>query len=189
VRELSHHVLDLLENALAAGATQVVLQICEDSGQDMLSIEIQDNGRGMDAETQARALDPFFTTRTTRHVGLGLPLLKAAAERCNGGLTLASTPGRGTLVRAWFQREHIDRAPLGDMPSTLLGALLSSRGDWDLVYAHRVDEGVFELDTREMREVLGEDIPLSHPAIRQWLEEYLEQGYAELYTGLWADRL
>ncbi len=174
-------MLDLLENSLAAGATQVVLRICEDSGQDALTIEIQDNGRGMDAETQERALDPFFTTRTTRHVGLGLPLFKAAAERCNGGLSLVSILGQGTQVRAWFQRQHIDRAPLGDMASTLLGALLSSHADWDLVYEHRVDRQVFQLDTREMREMLG-DIPLSHPAVRQWLEEYLQQGYAELYA-------
>lgn len=182
MRELSHHVLDLLENALAAGATRVDLTICEDTREDTLVIEIRDNGRGMDAETQARALDPFFTTRATRHVGLGLPLLKAAAERCNGGLTLDSAPGQGTQVRAWFQHSHIDRAPLGDMASTILGALLADHSAWDLVYKHRVDDTEFELDTRQVRDALG-DIPLSHPAVRQWLEEYLCQGYAALYAG------
>jgi hypothetical protein len=181
VRELSHHVLDLLENSLAAGATVLTLRIDEDTREDLLVIEVQDNGRGMDTEMQKRAVDPFFTTRTTRHVGLGLPLLKAAAERCEGGLELASAVGEGTRVRAWFAREHIDRAPLGDMIGTLLGALLSSRSDWELVFEHRVDGETFGLDTRELRETLG-DVPLSHPAVRQWLEEYLQQGYAELYA-------
>ncbi len=181
MRELSHHVLDLLENSLAAGATLVTLRIDEDTEKDLLVIEVQDDGRGMDAEMQKRALDPFFTTRTTRHVGLGLPLLMAAAERCDGGLELESDVGKGTRVKAWFVWEHIDRAPLGDMIGTLLGALLASHSNWDLVFAHRVDGDTFGLDTRELRETLG-DVPLSHPAVRQWLEEYLQQGYAELYA-------
>ncbi len=181
MRELSHHVLDLLENALAAGATLVTLRIEEDTQRDLLAIEVQDDGRGMDADMQKRAVDPFFTTRTTRHVGLGLPLLKAAAERCEGGLVLDSAVGKGTRVRAWFAWEHIDRAPLGDMIGTLLGALLTSRSDWEMVFEHRVDGDTFGLDTRELREALG-DVPLSHPAVRQWLEEYLQQGYAELYA-------
>ncbi len=186
MRELSHHVLDLLENALAAGATRVDLTIIEDTRKDILTIEIRDNGRGMDAEMQKRALDPFFTTRATRHVGLGLPLLQAAAERCNGGLSLNSAPGQGTVVRAWFQHSHIDRAPLGDMASTILGALLADYGSWDLVYVHRVNDKTFELDTRQVRQELGE-IPLSHPAVRRWLEDLLAQGYAELYAGVQAD--
>lgn len=181
MRELSLHVLDLLENALAAGASLVTCTICEDTRANTLVIQVQDDGRGMDAETQARALDPFYTTRTTRRVGLGLPLLKAAAELCNGGLTVDSAVGRGTTVRAWFEYDHIDRAPLGDMAGTLLGALLYGRASWDLVYQHRADNRTFALDTREMREMLGE-APLSHPAVRQWLEEYLRQGFVELYA-------
>lgn len=179
MRELSLHVLDLLENALAAGASEIRVTINEDTRQNRLQITVADDGRGMDAETQARAVDPYYTTRTTRHVGLGLPLFKAAAERCAGGLSLASELGVGTTVVATFQRDHIDRAPLGDMVSTLMGALLSDREGWDLHYAHRVDDQEFCLDTAEVREVLG-DVSLKHPAVREWLETFLRQGYEEL---------
>jgi len=180
VRELSLHVLDLLENSLAAGASQIRLGIEEDTRANLLVITVADNGRGMDRETQALAVGPFYTTRTTRHVGLGLPLLKAAAERCEGGLELHSEVGVGTTVRVSFQRDHIDRAPMGDLVSTLMGALLSSRRGWDLVFTHRFDQHEFGLDTSEARELLG-DVPLTHPAVREWLESYLRQGYEELY--------
>jgi len=173
VRELSLHVLDVLENALAADATLIELEINEDSAANRLSIRVTDNGRGMDAETVARVSDPFFTTRTTRDIGLGLPLFRAAAQRCNGDLTLRSQRGVGTEVLAEFERDHLDRAPLGDMKSTLLGVILSDRVR-DLRYEHRVDGRSFGLDTRELRAVLG-DVPFTHPSVRDWLEEYLDQ--------------
>ena len=173
MRELSLHILDVLENGLAAGATLLELEIIESSARNLLSIRVSDNGRGMDARTLARVTDPFFTTRTTRDVGLGLPLLRAAAERCNGRLTIDSQPGQGTRVVADFERDHIDRAPLGDMKSTLLGVILSE-GACDLCYAHRVDAREFGVDTRELRARLG-GVPLTHPSVRAWLEEYLDQ--------------
>jgi len=178
VRELSLHILDALQNSLEAGASKVTLTIEEDLRADRLTITVTDNGRGMDAETVQKALDPFFTTRQTRHVGLGLPLFAAAAQRCNGELTIESEPGRGTRVRATFQHSHIDRAPLGDMRSTLLSFLLSGR-PVDLHYVHRVDGHQFEFDTAEMRAELGE-VPLSHPAVREWLSEFIAEGEREL---------
>ncbi len=180
MRELSLHVLDLIENSLAAGAQRVRVSIDEDTRANSFRICVADDGCGMDAETQARAVDPYYTTRTTRHVGLGLPLMKAAAERCAGCFDLTSQLGKGTTVTAVFQRDHIDRAPLGDMVSTLMGALLRGGDRWDLEYIHRVDDRKFELDTAQIREVLG-DISFGHPAVREWLESYLRQGYEELY--------
>jgi len=179
VRELSLHILDLLENAIEAGATLVQVQIVEDHAKNRLIIEITDNGHGMDRATLERVTDPFFTTRKTRHIGLGIPLLKAATERCGGGLTIESEPGKGTRVRAEFVWDHIDRAPLGDMRSTLL-AILVSNTECDLVYRHRVDDRVFELDTREIRQHLG-DVPLSHPRVWRWLDDYIAEGLRELY--------
>ena len=188
MRELSHHILDLLENAIAAGARHITLSIVEDTTigteqGDRLEITVGDDGRGMDAETLKRIKDPFFTTRTTRHVGLGVPLLTAAAERCDGGLTITSQPGQGTTVKAWFAWHHIDRAPLGDMGATLLGALLAQREGQsppELHYEHWVNGRTFELDTQEIRELLG-DLPLSHPQVRTWLEDYIQQGLDSLY--------
>ncbi len=179
MRELSLHLLDLVQNSLEAGATHITIEIEENLAEDRLTMRVTDNGRGMDADTVRRVTDPFFTTRKTRHVGLGLPLLKAAAELCAGRLTVQSAPGQGTTVIAEFQHSHIDRAPLGDMPATLMTILLAER-PVDLHYAHRVNGREFVLDTRELREVLGE-VPLTHPKVRQWLYDYLRQGEA----GLW----
>ena len=187
MRELSLHILDAVENSLEAGAMHIELTIDEDLTTDRLTITIVDNGRGMDEQTVAQVLDPFFTTRQTRHVGLGLPLFAAAAERCNGTLTVESQPGQGTTVRATFQHSHVDRAPLGDMKSTLLGAFLAQRtarpGRADLHYVHRVESRVFEFDTAEMRRELGE-IPLSHPKVRQWLAEFIAEGEREVQQAL-----
>ena len=177
MRELSLHVLDALENSLEAGATCIELVIEENMAADRLSITIRDNGRGMDKAQLDRIFDPFFTTRSTRHVGLGVPLFKAAAERCNGSLTVASQPGEGTLLQAVFQHSHIDRAPLGDTTGTLLAVILA--GSCDVHYAHRVDGEMFEFHTADMRAELGE-IPLTHPAVRKWLQEFIVEGEQKL---------
>lgn len=177
MRELSLHILDALENALEAGASRVELTIDEDPQADRLHITIRDNGRGMSAEQLVRAFDPFYTTRKTRRVGLGLPLFRAAAQRCNGDVTLASEEGQGTTLQATFQYSHIDRAPLGDMVGTLLAFLL--RGECDLVYRHRVGEREFAFDTAEIRAALG-GVPLSHPEVRRWLRAFIVEGEKSL---------
>ncbi|MEW6308304.1 MAG: ATP-binding protein [Bacillota bacterium] len=128
MRELSLHVLDLAQNAVEAGATALEVRISEDRGTDTLTITVTDNGRGMSAELAACATDAFTTTRTTRRVGLGLPFLAAAAEACGGGVTVESSPGAGTTIRAKFQLSHIDRAPLGDMAGTIAVILAANPG-------------------------------------------------------------
>jgi hypothetical protein len=186
MRELSLHILDALENSLEAGATSIELTIEENLTADLMTITIQDNGRGMSEDQLAHIYDPFFTTRTTRHVGLGIPLFKAAAERCGGDLTITSQLGEGTTLRATFQHSHIDRAPLGDVASTLMAVILSDVGD--LHFAHRVDglaggEREFELDTAAMRAELG-GVPLTHPEVRKWLQDFIAEGERELGEGL-----
>jgi anti-sigma regulatory factor (Ser/Thr protein kinase) len=178
VLELSLHVLDVLENAVEAGATRIKLRIEEDFEADRLVIEVVDNGRGMDENTLARVLDPFFTTRRTRHVGLGLPLFAAAAERCNGWLHVGSQVGQGTRVIATFQHSHIDRAPLGDLRGALLAFLMTDR-PVDLHYAHRVNGRTFEFDTGRLRDELG-GAPLTLPAVRRWLAKFIAEGEDEL---------
>jgi anti-sigma regulatory factor (Ser/Thr protein kinase) len=178
VRELSLHILDALENSVEAGATRIELLIEEDLKKDILKIVIRDNGRGMSEEFAWQVLDPFVTTRTTRHVGLGLPLFAAAAERCNGNLRIESKLGVGTTVTATFQHSHIDRAPLGDLSGTLMAVILSQR-PVDILYRHKVNGRAFELDTADVRREL-DPVPLSHPAVRQWLESVLAEGIAGL---------
>jgi len=148
MEDLSLHILDVVENCLAASATRVEIAIIEDTERDLLSLEIRDNGRGMDAETCRKALDPFYTTRTTRRVGLGLPLLAQAAREGGGHFELESEPGRGTTVRAVFQRSHPDRKPLGDVAATL-ETILTGRPELDLQFAHHKDSKlVAELASR-----------------------------------------
>jgi anti-sigma regulatory factor (Ser/Thr protein kinase) len=185
MRELSLHILDVVENAIEAGAHHVDLIVVEDLDGDRLRILARDDGRGMDAETVKQARNPFFTTRTTRHVGLGIPLFAAAAERCAGALTINSTPGKGTRIEATFQHSHVDRAPLGDMPGTLMCILMREQ-DLDVHYTHRVvqhgSECAFELDTAQIKQALG-DVPLYLPNVRHWLSEFIAQGEQQLREG------
>lgn len=178
MRELALHILDLVQNAREAGARHVAVRITEAAADDALAIEIRDDGRGMDAATVARVTDPFFTTRTSRHVGLGLPLAAAGAQQAGGGIVIESTPGEGTCVKLRYRWHHWDRPPMGDLPATLMAILL---GDADLAlqYVHQVDQRAFCLDSQELRQVL-EDVPLSHPAVRAWLNDFLRTGEAAL---------
>ena len=174
------HILDILQNGLEAGASRIELAIEEDLSKDLLHITITDNGRGMDKVTLDRVRDPFFTTRTTRRVGLGIPLFAATAERCNGSFTIESAPGEGTTIAATFQHSHIDRPPIGDMVTTLLSVILGQE-QVVLHYRHQIDERKFEFDTEEVRIRLGE-VPLSHPLVRKWLREYLQEGLSALHS-------
>ena len=168
------HILDVIQNSIEAGASKIEITIEENLEKNLFQFEVSDNGRGMSAEQIAGILDPFYTTRTTRHIGLGLPLLLESCRRCDGDLTINSTPGEGTTLQASFRHNHIDRAPLGDMPTVLLAALLSENPvDWR--YVHRLNGEEFRLDSSEIRREL-EDIPLTHPKVRQWLMDVLLEG-------------
>lgn len=149
MEDLSLHILDVVENSITAGAREVRILIDENEAENRLSLEITDDGTGMDEEMRGRVLDPFFTTRTTRRVGLGLPLLAQAARQSGGGLELDSAPGRGTTVRAVFELNHPDLKPLGDVASTL-GAILAGRPELELQFIHRHDgEIVASLDSTQ----------------------------------------
>ena len=138
MQDLSLHILDIVENSLAASATRVEIAIVEDTREDLLSLVIRDNGRGMDAEARKQALDPFYTTRTTRRVGLGLSLLAQAAQQSGGAIEIVSEPGRGATVKAVFQLSHPDRKPLGDVAETLR-TILCGRPELELRFEHKRD--------------------------------------------------
>jgi hypothetical protein len=178
VQDLSVHILDIVENSLAAGACRVEIRIEEDIPADRMTIEIIDDGRGMDEEMIKRALDPFFTTKTTRRVGLGLPLLAEACRMSNGQLCLQSCPGGGTTVRATFQHSHIDRKPLGNMGDTLV-TLIVGHPEVDLLYEHRKGGKAFSLDTGELKSDLGE-VPLNAPQVVPVLRSLILSGLEEL---------
>jgi anti-sigma regulatory factor (Ser/Thr protein kinase) len=178
LRELALHLLDIIENSISAGASRVIVTIEEDLLADTLSMCIEDNGKGMDAEMVSRVIDPFVTSRTTRKVGLGIPLLKAAAEDCNGSLTIDSTPGAGTKVSVKFQHSHIDRMPLGDLPGTFLGLVVGSP-DVQWIIRYTFNQATFEFDNQPILEEL-EGIPLTEPAVLQYLRTTLEDGFSSI---------
>jgi hypothetical protein len=154
MKELAQHVLDIVENSTAAGADIIRIRIQEDRNNNILKISIRDNGCGMPESMVQRATEPFYTTRASRRVGLGLALLETATRRCQGHLELKSSPGSGTGVYATFTYDHIDRAPLGDMASTLT-CLFSFNGKVDFIYHHLVNRKHFMLNTRLLRNHLN----------------------------------
>lgn len=181
MREISLHVLDLVRNSLEAGADWIEIEVRENRRADTLVVRVRDNGRGMDGEALRRAADPFYTTRSTRRVGLGLALFKAAAEQCGGELMLESREGEGTTVTVTFQHSHWDREPLGNMAATLI-VILAGSPDLGLVYRHTVDGNTFEFSAGDARRRL-EDVPIDYPKVLEWLEGYFRQSINNLYGG------
>jgi anti-sigma regulatory factor (Ser/Thr protein kinase) len=176
LREIALHILDIAENSVTAGATTVEIMIDEDLADNRIRIVIQDDGRGMDEQMLLQVADPFVTSRTTRVAGLGIPFLKAAAEACNGGLRLSSEPGRGTRLEAEFERDHIDRMPLGDLSGTML-ILVVGFPETHWVFHYQVGRERFTFDDRPLKRELG-DIPLSEPSVLQFIRETLQAGIA-----------
>jgi hypothetical protein len=181
MREITLHLLDLAENSVSAGARTVRITICEDLKADLLTASIEDNGRGMDPETVKKVTDPFYTSRTTRKVGLGIPLFKEAAEECNGRLSISSKLGEGTRVEVSFQHSHIDRMPLGNLSATFLGLLVGHPDvHWVFRYTARKNgtEETFEFDDQPVKETL-EGLPLTHPEVLAYVRGMIEEGITE----------
>ena len=178
MREISLHILDIAQNSSTANASLVEITVDENEKADTLSVIIADNGKGMSEEMVKNVVDPFTTGRTTRKVGLGIPLIKMAAENTGGSFNLESKLGVGTTLTAVFVLCSIDRQPLGDMAETMLG-MVTSYENVDFLYVHKVNENEFILDTREIKKILG-GVSLSEPDVYMWLSEYLKEGECEL---------
>lgn len=180
MKELSLNLLDIAENSVKAGAS--LTQLLLDQTATTLTMTVSDDGCGMTEETVQRVTDPFYTTRTTRPVGLGLPLLRLEAEQTGGSLNITSRHRdehpdcHGTQVTAVFHTDHIDCPPLGDVISTVV-TLIQGHPDTDFRFCHQRPEGEpVELDTRELRQILGE-VPLDSFEVLQWIQGYLSEAY------------
>lgn len=178
--EISLNILDVAENSVRARASLIEITVSVQPKEDRLSVTISDNGCGMTADQVKRAQDPFFTTRTTRIVGLGLPFFKQAAE-CTGG-SFRIDSGKGTTVKAVFILSHIDRMPLGDISSTI-HTLIVFNEQIDFKYVYEYDDKSFSLDTREMREMLGDEISFMEPEVSLFIWEYLDNNKRETDGG------
>ena len=182
MKEISLNILDIAKNSTKAGATLTTITI--DETEDTLTLVIEDNGCGMTEEQVKSVCDPFFTSRTTRKVGMGIPLLKLSAEQTDGSFNITSKAqaeypeSHGTKVTAIFNKKHIDFTPLGDVTFSIT-TLIQGDPDVDFLYVHTTPQGVVSLDTRELREQLG-DVPLSTYEVIVWITEYLKEQYDEL---------
>ena len=172
MQELSMHLLDIVQNSIRAEATKIDILVDEDIEADNLTIVVTDNGCGMSEEQVASVIDPFFTTRTTRKVGLGIPLYKMAAEQTGGSLQIESKLGSGTIVTATFGYSHIDRMPLGDMSDTV-AQLLCLNEPIEIAYTHKKNKDVFTAKTSDFTSVL-DGVPLNTPEVMLFVKEYIE---------------
>ena len=178
MRELSLNVLDIAQNSISAGASLIEIELTENTENHQLLIGIYDNGKGMTPQQLESVLDPFFTTRTTRKVGMGIPLFKFAAEMTGGKLEIESEVGMGTKVRAFFKTDHLDFTPVGDMASTMI-SLITMNLHIDFIYSRKIDQREFTVDTRQLKEILG-DVPLNEPGIAMWIQQYINENTKEL---------
>lgn len=173
MEDLSLHILDIVENSIAAEADKIEIVITEDMKNDVLSVEIIDNGIGMDKETVKKALDPFYTSKKVRRFGFGLPLLSEAARAANGQLSIKSNKGEGTRIRADFQHSHIDRKPMGDMAQTII-TLVIGNPEVQLVYVHKKNSHEYRFDTGEIEVQLNE-MPINSSAGIRLIREKLKK--------------
>ena len=178
VEDICFHLVDLVQNSVAAGARNIRLDIVESKNQDTLTLEVADDGRGMDNQTLEKVQDPFFTTKSFKKVGLGIPLLKATAQICRGEFSIQSEVGRGTEIKASMQRSHLDCPPLGNLEETLL-SLLVSLDQSNLHFFYRNERGEFSISSSAIRQQVGE-LHFSHPEDYQFLREYIHEGLGQL---------
>ena len=178
MNELSLHILDVCQNSIKADATLIKIIIEEDINNNSYRIFIGDNGIGMNEKTLNEVSDPFFTTRSTRKVGLGVPMFKMAAEMCNGNFNIDSVVNKGTVISAIFEHSHIDRAPLGDISETIMILILNEK-DIDIYYEHIINKNKYLFDTREIRKVL-DGIPFTDYNVIMWIKDNIKTGINNL---------
>ena len=181
MRELSLNVMDVAQNSVRAEASLVRITVDESDKEDRMTIEIADNGCGMSDEQVQQVIDPFFTTRTTRKVGLGVPLFKLSAEQTGGSFDIRSKQGVGTTTTASYVKSHVDMTPLGDINDTVK-ILIQCNPDIDFLFTHSTDNGSFTLDTRELREVL-DGVSLDTPDVLEWIADFLKENTQSIYGG------
>lgn len=177
--EISLNVLDVAQNSVRAGASLIEITVAADSASDRLTVTLSDDGCGMSEEQLKSVTDPFFTTRTTRKIGLGIPFFKQSAELTGGSFEITSEVGVGTKTEAVYVLSSIDRMPLGNMSQTI-HSLVTLNTHIDFLYTYSADGKSFALDTREFKEILGEDADFAAPEVSAFIMDYLKENHAEV---------
>ncbi len=179
MQDLSLHILDIVENSIDAGATKISIMVNEAIKKNLLEISIKDNGKGMDKETLKKILDPFYTTKTVRRVGLGLSLFAQSVSEADGKLKIKSQPNKGTIVKAQMNYNHIDRKPLGNICDTIMVLIGTKGNEIDFSYKHCKNDKCFSFDTGEMKKLLN-GIPINNPQILTFLRKKIAAGLKEI---------
>lgn len=178
MKELSLNILDITKNSVTAGAKNIGISLVEDE-KGIMTLSITDDGCGMSAETLEKVSNPFYTTRTTRKVGMGIPLLTLAAEQTGGGVNIVSSTApedHGTTISATFDTTSIDYTPLGDVVETVC-LLIQGNPEIDFNFIHKTPKVDVSLSTKELREVLGEDVSLAEYEVLEWIKGFLSEQY------------
>lgn len=182
MKDISMHILDIVQNSIVAGATLIEIDIIANLVNNQLTVGIRDNGKGMSEDFVRKVTDPFTTTRTTRKVGLGIPLFQAGAEQAGGSFMLQSELGIGTYIAATYEIDNVDRPPMGEVAPSIQ-MLITLNPDIDFVFTAQYGDDTYQLDTRELREVL-DGVSFSEPGIGGWILENLNEGYNEVFSGI-----
>lgn len=183
MRDLSLHLLDLAQNSISAGASLVTIRIAVDE-RGWLTMVLKDDGKGMSPELLARVTSPFATTRTTRKVGLGIPMMLENAEKAGGTLTIQSEEGKGTELTVTMDTRNIDCLPLGDLSGTVLSLIMTNPTAPEFLFEGKTPKGECTFDTREIRTALGGDIPLNEPEVAAWMQEALKEEMDPIFGGV-----
>lgn len=178
MRELALHILDIAENGVNAGAGLLTISILEEKERNTLAVTIEDDGSGIAEGVLEKVTDPFYTTRVTRRVGLGLSLFRETSRRCDGHFSITSVEGKGTWVTATFRLDHLDLPPLGNVAGCIV-ALIAGHPEVELVYTHRVNGEEFALDTRDIKKEL-DDVPINAPKVLQYLGKVIQEAETKL---------
>jgi hypothetical protein len=178
MRELSLHILDIVQNSIAAEAKNIYIEIYEESSSNIFRITITDDGKGMDEETLNRVNNSFISSRTTRKIGMGIAIFRAAAEIAGGSLVVRSSPGKGTTVTAAFERNNVDRMPLGDIAETIIVLIMRAK-DIEYTYHHIYNGRDFIFSTNNIKEII-EDLPIDNYEILQYIKKYINENLMEL---------
>lgn len=178
MKELSLHILDIIQNSIVAGADLIEIDLLENKKGNVYSITIKDNGKGMSTEMLANVTDPYCTSRTTRKVGLGIPLLKQNAERAGGSFTIESELGKGTVLKATFQHNNFDRPMMGDIAGVII-LTVAANEKIHFIYTHKTDIGEYIFDTEEIKEAM-DGMSINQPQVIRYLKEMIKENLAEI---------
>ncbi|TCT14981.1 histidine kinase/DNA gyrase B/HSP90-like ATPase [Natranaerovirga pectinivora] len=181
MKEISMHITDIVSNSVRAKANNITVEVVEDLINNLLKVIIMDDGIGIDDELILTIKDPFVTSRTLRKIGLGIPLFDQTCNQCNGNLVIQSKKNQGTKITASMAYNHIDRPPLGDLPTSIAGIIISMDKS-NFSYRHLYNNKKFEITSKEIYEILGNELSINNPKIYLWLKEYIKENISELYN-------